>query len=756
MKAKTKGMMSFGEIREQVANAIRAKEGAGYNCYIVDIFQDQVVYESCGPDGVEKCYQRSYSIVDGVTTLGDAVAVEKQVEYVPITASCQFMAAVAGDLTGNLWNVRIMEFGLSKDGRLLFTKESIQAAVTMFDGAQLFALRTGQHQDAAKFGKPPVDIVGMITKPEIRPDGLYGQVAFLPTGYGLRDNLRAARDMGVPDPYGLSVDIDAKAAVMNINGRKVLSPIQINKVTVDVVYDPASKGEFLQMAAAVQAGREEDVMFQKLLAALKGQRPELHSQITAAIQAGTMTEDEALSQIAAATVQEVGVVGDNTQLVAAITSQLQQLVAAAQPAAAVNQDTQLLACELRLERALDDPTMTTAVKDHIRAQFAGKIYAAADLDATILSTKKLLDASIAGTGLVIEAGQLRASVTMDQHDKHVLMLDDFFAGKVMSFKACYQELTGDMLVTGRLRDAVKIQASVTTAGFTELLGDSITRRMVAEYNASGLSDWKKITGPPVPLNDFRTQHRPRMGGYGDLPAVAQSGAYNALASPLDEESTYAATKRGGTEDITLEAIKNDDVGLLRRVPVKLGRAGARTLYKFVFDFLATNPVIYDTVALFHATHSNLGVTALAKATLQANRLAMMKQTEQGSAEPLGIGPKYLVVPLDLADAAYELTVQPNLAGFTPTAADAIKNQTWDVIPVKTWADTNNWYTVADPADIPTIEIGFLDGKEEPELFVQDLPTVGSMFSNDKLTYKIRHIYGGAVVDFRGFQGNVVP
>jgi len=58
-------------------------------------------------------------------------------------------------------------------------------------------------------------------------------------------------------------------------------------------------------------------------------------------------------------------------------------------------------------------------------------------------------------------------------------------------------------------------------------------------------------------------------------------------------------------------------------------------------------------------------------------------------------------------------------------------------------------------DVPTIEIGFLNGREEPELFVQDEPTNGSMFSNDKITYKVRHIYGGAVLDYRGLQGNVV-
>jgi hypothetical protein len=44
-----------------------------------------------------------------------------------------------------------------------------------------------------------------------------------------------------------------------------------------------------------------------------------------------------------------------------------------------------------------------------------------------------------------------------------------------------------------------------------------------------------------------------------------------------------------------------------------------------------------------------------------------------------------------------------------------------------------------------LEIGFLDGREEPELFIQDMPNTGSMFSNDKLTYKLRHIYGGGVL-----------
>jgi hypothetical protein len=53
-----------------------------------------------------------------------------------------------------------------------------------------------------------------------------------------------------------------------------------------------------------------------------------------------------------------------------------------------------------------------------------------------------------------------------------------------------------------------------------------------------------------------------------------------------------------------------------------------------------------------------------------------------------------------------------------------------------------------------IELGFYQGRQDPELFVQNDPTVGSVFTADKLTWKIRHIYGGTVVDYRAlYRGN---
>jgi hypothetical protein len=412
---------------------------------------------------------------------------------------------------------------------------------------------------------------------------------------------------------------------------------------------------------------------------------------------------------------------------------------------AAMQQVNLLACKLVLRDELAGAKLPEPVRAKLQRRFEDQTFKVEDLRAAIKEEKEVLD-QLTASGTVAGAGGTR--ITLDQGDKVHQYLDDFFDGKVSSFKAAYVDITGDSQFSGRTQDA-RLLASLTSTSFAEVLGDAVTRRMLKEYNMAGLSDWRKIV-EVVPVGDFRTQHRTRIGGYGDLPGVNEGAGYQALASPGDEESTYAASKRGGTEDLTLEMIRNDDAGAIRRIPVKLGRAAARTLYKWVFSFLTTNGVIYDAKALFHVDHGNLLTVAFAKAALQAARLQMLKQAAYGA-----IAPKYIIGPPNLEDTIYEVCVQPNAGAFTPTAPDAVRRQTWEPIINPYQTDTNDWFLVADPKDIPTIEVAFLDGREEPELFVQDMPNVGSMFSNDKLTYKIRHIYGGAVMDYRGFQGNIV-
>jgi hypothetical protein len=333
------------------------------------------------------------------------------------------------------------------------------------------------------------------------------------------------------------------------------------------------------------------------------------------------------------------------------------------------------------------------------------------------------------------------------------MLDAYFDPQhknhrhVQSFKECYVQFTGDKLVTGlmrnvdraRLREAVgaTFREAIDSSTWGEALGDALTRRMQKIYDSMvDLQAWRKVCSVGQ-VSDFRLQHITRIGGYGNLQIVGEGDPYPEMQSPGDDETTWKVAKRGGTERVTLEAIKNDDRRTLQAIPKELALSAANTLYEFVFDFFRLNPVGWDGLSLYHASHNNLFTAAFSADEFKKHRLAMQKQTRVGSNKRQGASPALLLLPFDLQDAGYDAFVRGT--NNDKTFAQSLNPE---VITVSHWTDTNDWVTLADPNRFPVLEIDFLDGKEEPELFVQDNPTSGSMFTNDQSTYKIRHIYGG--------------
>jgi hypothetical protein len=201
---------------------------------------------------------------------------------------------------------------------------------------------------------------------------------------------------------------------------------------------------------------------------------------------------------------------------------------------------------------------------------------------------------------------------------------------------------------------------------------------------------------------------------------------------------------------------DDDLGALQAVP-KLGVSAAQTRYEYVFDnlFMDNRTMNADSIALFHASHGNLATVALASAALINRITAMADQTEQDSSKIIGVRPKYIVVPNELTRTAWELAQTPLSlhSGRTETVQNWLRTYAMEVITVPHWTDATDWFLVADPALYPTIEVGFLGGRQEPEVFVQDQPTIGSVFTADKITYKIRHIYDGTPLDWRSMDGS---
>jgi hypothetical protein len=442
----------------------------------------------------------------------------------------------------------------------------------------------------------------------------------------------------------------------------------------------------------------------------------------------------------------------------------------------VVQEAKKLLCEAQLQNALTRSKLPEIVKDKVKKQFAGKIFEQKELEDALKLEQKIL--AELNPAVIDNGGADNITVTQDAVDKaekqlEYMLLSPLAKSKLsesekqeyknagvsnmFSVKEWYRSVTGDYHITGiRQNGRGILSEALITTDFASIFKNALNKSMVREYNFSAYNEsWRKLVSEIVPRQDFKANTVARMGGYANLPVVDENAAYTAAASPTDEEITYSIRKRGYLETITREMIVNDDLGAIRKIPIRMGQAAARTIYEFVFDLIISNPVMdYDGVALFHANHGgNLLSTALSETSFTNARSIMRNQTELDSGKKIGIKPKYLLVPGDLDKTAYELT----------TTAYGLNNpvpafhQTWQIEPVTIahTTDADNWYLVADPMEYPTIEIGFLHGMEEPELFVSDLPTQGSYFTNDQIRYKIRHEYDGDVLDHRSFVGAIV-
>lgn len=299
----------------------------------------------------------------------------------------------------------------------------------------------------------------------------------------------------------------------------------------------------------------------------------------------------------------------------------------------------------------------------------------------------------------------------------------------------------------------RLRESITTTGWGEVLADAMNRRILEVFNGNW-SDWKQIVNI-VPVNDFRSQKLIQVSEYSTLPTVAEGGAYQPLTSPTDKQETYTPTKKGGTDSFTYEAARNDDLRVLASIPTRLGRLVAYTIYSTVFGVFTANPTMGDSVALFNAGHGNTTAsTTLSNAGLNTLRGKMRDQVAYGdTGRALGITPSFLLVPNELEDLANQLCNGERAVPSTTPGATDVPNLHRGLKPivVDIWTDANDYFLSCDPSVHPTIEVGFLDGKVDPEIFVQDDEKTGTPFSSDEVTFKVRSTWGYAAADYKGLQ-----
>lgn len=654
---------------------------------------------------------------------------------------------------GRVFRVRIIEAGTSRNKKE-YTERILRAHRAMYLGAKSY----DRHRSMEELRSSTISgLVGGYRNVSYDRDGLYADLHLLPGATHTAEALDAsieAQNQGLPPLVGLSHDVVAKFGPPRRDG--VQEAVAITRVhSVDVVADPSAGGRAERVLAGgieddpAGAGDRttegEDVPVNKtdVLAALSTATPDELAAVGLA-RAGTHTTE---GQRPSATGQRT-VEADDTDEYGRDTWHGRSLVREKLRAAG-------------LERVTE--AITNALPERITE---------ADVDRQIGLYQSVL-AETERAGLRPTAG---THVTKDVRDRQSERLDKFFSqdftSGYRSLRHAYMDITGyrpsfdyDEDVNRRiLRESfgggydsgIRTTESVDTSTWAQVLGDSVTRRVVAAYQVPGLQAWRRVVSSIVPVDDFRTQRVGRVGGYGVLPTVLEGGPYQPLTTPPDEEATYALSKKGGTEDVTLEQIANDDRRVIPQIPSKLGRAAAQTLYRFVFDFFVNNPATtYDSVAWFHSSHGNTASAALSQSALTAASVALMEQTAYGDAsEVLGHPASILLVPSELRELAFQLTrsavaVPSTPAGpsDTPNIHSAEDNITYICLPY--WTDANDWVAIADPQAVPTLEVGFYQGRQVPEIFTQADSSSGSVFNADVFTWKIRFIFSGTILDHRG-------
>lgn len=314
---------------------------------------------------------------------------------------------------------------------------------------------------------------------------------------------------------------------------------------------------------------------------------------------------------------------------------------------------------------------------------------------------------------------------------------------------------------------ISITEAHTTSDFPLLTGDVIDRMMLGRYREFP-SPWRQFAKVST-LRDFRTVRRVALDG--------AEGRWNQVAEMEEHDRdamsetgyTYAPLKYANGVAISFEAIMNDDLDAFTTIPDRLGRGGARTINHFVTSLYvdANGP----HASLYTVGNGNIvtGNPALSVAALNTAFSILGTRTDT-EGEPIIIEEAILVVPPALRVTANNIMnqIQVVMTNTGGASGQEMWVNNWIVgnlslvidpyIPiVASVADgATSWYLFANPSvGRPALEVGFLQGFAEPQLYQKLANTVrvgggvdqqAGDFGTMSQEYKGVIAFGGARLD----------
>lgn len=693
-------------------------------------------------------------------------------------------------ITGSAWEVVLIQPGISLgDPSYNWTPKFLEENVKMFEGVSINAYELPNewythlpdHLTNAKNYLVKQNL-GVVTKAWFdRKEGVKGLIRFYD-----KDNTAVRRIINSPDSLGLSIDSRIRGIQEISNGKKIIRPTQLLELSsVDIVTRPAAGGKFNRAVAGQNKKPEENKMKDKMIKFIRENRPDLLAEFE---DTAKMADDEVLKLYKTAIEPDQTRKEPDKEENRAVMSEDEVLKKIEEIA---TQYEQRAVCGRMLAKALSDSNLPEAAKKRLEEQFEGVVFEKTSLDDAIKAEREYLS-SMNVPGFDIP-DQSRKDVGPGTLEKIQMALDlafglspeqsirsrqdDFVDGNeirtaqsvedykgvkpISGIRELYTLLTGDNEVNGRFyRDSLpgdlRARQDLTSGTFTYVLGNTMYRRLVSDYNEPNYQE-NLLISIRKPVADFRQQEAVMIGYFDNLSTVdPETADYAEIASVSDEESTYSVVQRGNILSVSRKTIINDDMSVIQRLVGRLGRAARRTHAEYVWNFFVSNGTASDGVAWFHAgSHSNLGSTALSFAEALTAYKALAKMTEKDSGKRIGLlddpGVKpTLIYPIDLMETGESIVNDDDYYtsnDLTTKTRNPLKGKIKGA-QISTLTDANDWGMIMPPNVIDVVEMGYLKGRQEPEMFTADSPQSEQVFVADKVRYKIRHEYAGAVIDYR--------
>ena len=266
---------------------------------------------------------------------------------------------------------------------------------------------------------------------------------------------------------------------------------------------------------------------------------------------------------------------------------------------------------------------------------------------------------------------------------------------------------------------------IHASGFSTLSISDVLSNVANKFLRQG---WDAVDMTPLrvasvrPVNDFKTITTVSLTGDLQFSLVGAGGEIK-HGTLGDESYTNKADTYARMLAITRQDMINDDLGALTAVPRRLGRGAGLKLNDIFWTEFLNNSAFFTS----GRTNINEGVADMTVGGLTATETIFMNQTDPDG-KPLGIMPAILLVPTALKVSANTLMRSERLiTGASTTIGEAnpyagrftVESSPYMSNTSYTGYSAAAWYMLANPAELPVIEIAALYGRVEPVIETAD-------------------------------------